>query len=453
MKRLIRISALSLVVCATAAGTLAADTYRFLDEIRMVDEGQVADNGLRFTRYQFSPRITPHGDCIKVHGGFIFVTWYRGGMDDRHVMLSRKKIGGDTWRHIEFPHRHVMFRRDRTKGDSHNRIAIGISPRDDTIHLVYDLHAYTPSDFPDDYFNYSHSIRGAALVPDDEWKIDLFHPKQTYLEKKHVDGNPRYYWRTTYPVFLNTDDGELILRWRVGGHTNATMYFAKYDGESWSPSHKWNDFETTSGVYPVFGIHNGRMAAVWHRRMSSDHRLGYVNNRGLYFGYSKSGDGLSDWLTYDGTNMGFPITDQEPFRIADPSEPGQSVGQRSFVITESGAFHAHLQVNGHVKHYYSASIGTELQVSESGPDGAMYAIGDRVYSIGLEDDRPVIMMTDEGAHDWRETYRDTSGKRYFYGNSVKAGGSIFYYLMERGAGDKLPIRVLRFDIAETENQW
>ena len=439
---------LAMVAFSAMVNFLRADAPRFLDEIKMVDEGMVADNGLRFTKYQFGPRITPHGDCIKVYGGYIFVTWYRGGMDDRHVMLSRKKIGGDTWRHIEFPHQHVMFRRDRTKGDSHNRIAVGISPKDDTIHLIYDLHAYTPSDFPDDYFNYSYSKKGAALVPDSEWTIDLFHPKQTYLEKKYVDENPRYYWRISYPVFFTADDGDLIVRWRIGGHTNATMYLTKYDGESWSPSHKWNDFERTSGVYPVFGIYNGRMAAVWHRRKSSDHDLGYIHNRGLYFGYSKSGDGLSDWYTYDGTKVGFPITEQEPFLIADPSNPGQRARQRQFVITESGAFHAHLQVNGHVKHYYSASIGEELQVSDGGPDETMYAIGDRVYSISLEDGRPVIMSTEEGAHNWREEYRDTSGKRYFYGNSVMVDGSIFYYLMERGSGDKLPIRVLRFDIVE-----
>ncbi len=448
MKRFILIPFLPVIAFSVMANILFAESHRFLDEIKMVDEGQVADNALRFTNYQFGPRITPHGDCIKVYGGYIFVTWYRGGMDDRTVMLSRKEIGGDTWKHIEFPHQHVMFRRDRTKGDSHNTIAIGISPKDDTIHLLFDMHAYTPSDFPDDYFNYIHSEKGAALVPDSEWSIDLFHPKQNYLEREYVEENPRKYWRVTYPVFFTADDGELIVRWRIGGHTNATMYLTMYDGDSWSPSHKWNDFDRTSGVYPRFGIYNGKMAAAWHRRMSSDHRLGYIHNRGLYFGYSESGDGLSDWFTYDGTNMGFPITDQEPFRIADPSEPGQRARQREFVITENGAFHAHLQVNGSVKHFYSASIGDELQSSDGGPDGPMYAIGDRVYSIGLEGGRPVIVSTEEGAHNWREEFRVTSGRTYRYGNAVNVDGSMYFYLMEQGSGDKQPIHVLRFDIAE-----
>jgi len=61
--------------------------------------------------------MSPHGDCIKVHKGYIFFTWYRGGMDDMHVMLSRSKIGSDEWHHIEFPHQHVGWRGDPSVGD------------------------------------------------------------------------------------------------------------------------------------------------------------------------------------------------------------------------------------------------------------------------------------------------------------------------------------------------
>lgn len=446
MKTKIITPLLSIIATTLIAHTVVADSPRFLDEIKMFDEGQVADNGLFLTEYQFGPRITPHGDCIKVYGGYIFVTWYRGGMDDRTMMLSRKKVDGGDWKHIEFPHQHVMFRRDRTKGDSHNTIAIGISPKNDTIHLLFDMHAYTPDDFPDDYFNYIYSVDGAAVVPDSEWNIDLFHPKQNYLEKKYVEADPRYYWRVTYPVFFNSKDGDLIVRWRIGGHTNATMYLTMYDGESWSESHKWNDFDVTSGVYPSFGFYNGKFSAIWRRRMASDHELGYVNNRGLYFGYSESRNGLSDWHTYDGTNMGFPIRDQEPFQIADPSTIGESVRSADFVVTENGALHVSSRINQRVKHFYSSGIGEDLQSSEGGPLGTMYPIGDRVYMVGLENGRPVIQSTKEGTFDWREEYRASDGRRYRHGNSLLVDGSIYYYLMERGQGDQQPIRVIRFDI-------
>jgi hypothetical protein len=150
--------------------------------IAVVDEGMVATDGLWLTQRAFAPTLTPKGDCVKVHMGYIFVTRYQGGMDNRSVWLSRKKIGGRSWKHIQFPHRHLMFRKDKDlpekerRGDAHNAIAIGICPKDDTIHLLYDMHAYTPDDFGDDYFNYSYSKKGAAMKEGHNylfWRIGL----------------------------------------------------------------------------------------------------------------------------------------------------------------------------------------------------------------------------------------------------------------------------------------
>jgi len=72
--------------------------------VSLEEESVVADSALYFdgTKYdaetnptgnfRFGRRISPHGDCIDVVGGFVFVTWYRGGMDDRTLMLSRKNL-------------------------------------------------------------------------------------------------------------------------------------------------------------------------------------------------------------------------------------------------------------------------------------------------------------------------------------------------------------------------
>lgn len=415
--------------------------------VTMYDEGQVAPDGLIFTDFQFGDRITPHGDCIKIHEGYIFVSWYRGGMDDRAVMLSRKKIGGDTWKHIEFPHQHQMFRGDTTKGDSHNTIAVGISPRDNTIHLLYDMHAYTTADTPDDFFNYSYSVKGAALVPDSLWTLDLFYPKQNYLVSSLAQQNPGYYQRVTYPGFFLTEDDELMVKWRIGGHINATMYFTRYDGLGWSESVKWNNYAVTSGFYGNFGVYNGKLHSIWSRRMSSDHDLGYINNRGLYYGYSHTGDGMSDWFTADGINGGFPIVDQELFKIAEPSVPGQRISSSpGFVITENGAFHAQVLVGAQNKHYYRLHPDDPLQMELGGPDQAMYAFGDRVYSVYLQNGRPLIVSTQEGTFNWREDYRVTSGRTYRFGNTARVGNDLFFYLMEVGTGDKQPIHVLRFTI-------
>ena len=113
--------------------------------VSITDDSKVSDFGLFFdgtqgVNYQFSPRISPHGDCIDVVNGYVFVTWYKGGIDKRNLMLSRKNlnIANSNWVSIEFPHQHVGFQgTNPTIGDSHNTAAIGISTIDNTIHLIY----------------------------------------------------------------------------------------------------------------------------------------------------------------------------------------------------------------------------------------------------------------------------------------------------------------------------
>ncbi len=415
----------------------------------MVNEGVVAKDALYLTRAKFGDIITPHGDCIKVYRGYIYVTWYQGGMDNRRVWLSRKPVGSGEWKHIEFPHRHVMFRHDRTLADAHNVIAIGICPKDDTIHLLYDMHAYTPKDFEDDFFNYSVSKKGAALAPDSEWTLDLFHPKQTYLNRAIADRNPKVYWRVTYPGFITTRDGDLIVKWRIGGHMNAHMYLTKYDGETWGEAVRWNRTvgEHTTGYYGSFRIFNDRMYSCWHRRMPQDQEAGYEINRGLYLAQCADHSGITNWYTVDGVEHALPLLDLEPFKIGEPSEPGQRMSSGpSFVVTDSGAFHARATVSGKAKHYFRTSPTDPLSVEMGVPNGDMYAIGDRIYLIALEDGRPVIQTTREGTHNWQTEHRVTDGPTYRRGVTIRHEESLFYYLLENVEGDKLPIRVLRFDI-------
>lgn len=82
---------------------------------------------------------------------------------------------------MSFTNNRIGLGGDPTIGDSHNVVVIGISPKTGSIHMLYDMHAYWKSRYPDDYFNYSYSIDGAATVDDAKWSIDLFNPKQNYL--------------------------------------------------------------------------------------------------------------------------------------------------------------------------------------------------------------------------------------------------------------------------------
>lgn len=283
-------------------------------------------------------------------------------MDNRSVWLSRKKVGEGDWQHIAFPHRHVMFRGDKElpenekRGDAHNNIAIGICPKDDTIHLLYDMHAYRPKDFETDFLNYNISNKGAATVPDSEWTSELFHPKQNYLNKAIAEKKPSAYHRVTYPGFFTATEGDLMVKWRTGGHVSASMHLTKYDGNESGESMTWNNGkgELVTGYYGDFRVFNDRMISCWHRRTKADHELGYVNNRGLYLAYCADDSGLGEWTAATGESMGYPLTDLEPFKVGEPSKLGQNMNQvPSFVMTESGAFHARVTVDNVASHWYS----------------------------------------------------------------------------------------------------
>ncbi|MEN8804158.1 MAG: BNR-4 repeat-containing protein, partial [Wenyingzhuangia sp.] len=121
-------------------------------KVTKADEGALFFVGTRDVNYRFGRRISPHGDCIDVINGYAFVTWYKGGMDQRNLMLSRKNLNSEnsSWVTIQFPHQHIgqngeLYKGTGIRGDSHNTAAIGVSTIDNTIHIIYDMHAYRKS--------------------------------------------------------------------------------------------------------------------------------------------------------------------------------------------------------------------------------------------------------------------------------------------------------------------
>ena len=189
----------------------------------------VPDNGTPDSySYVFGRNISAHGDAVKTYKHYVFMTWYRGGKLDRHMMLSRYNTITGTLATIAFPHRHTGFQNRWWLGESHNTIAVGISPLDGTIHLLYDMHAYSatrPTDgsLANDYFRYSYSVKNAALLSDDEFTLNKF--------VKNTNGNPKHlrmpgtpvqseFIALTYPKFFQNDQGDLLMFMREGGNNN-----------------------------------------------------------------------------------------------------------------------------------------------------------------------------------------------------------------------------------------
>ena len=136
--------------------------------------GRNAPNNNNGYDYFFGNRISAHGDCIRKYKDYIFLTWYKGGKSNRQVMLSRYNLKTKKVKTIQFPHKHTGLNGNWWIGESHNTIAIGISPKDGTIHMLYDMHSYNNSGFSrNDYFRYSYSKKNAATVSDEDFKLNI----------------------------------------------------------------------------------------------------------------------------------------------------------------------------------------------------------------------------------------------------------------------------------------
>ena len=115
--------------------------------------------------YQYGSAIAPHGDAIKTYKNFVFMTWYHGGKYDRHMMLTRLNLKTGVLKHIKFPHQHTGLVGRWWIGETHNTIAVGISPKDETIHLVFDLHAYRRDSDTGGYDDFSKDSLYVVKIP------------------------------------------------------------------------------------------------------------------------------------------------------------------------------------------------------------------------------------------------------------------------------------------------
>ncbi|MFK7937280.1 MAG: BNR-4 repeat-containing protein [Saprospiraceae bacterium] len=438
----------------------------------LIDQSVVSDSGLFFdgTRYdedtnptgnyRFGNRITPHGDCIDVVNGYVFVTWYKGGMDERSLMLSRKNLTDPAanWVTIEFPHKHIGWRGIPTIGDSHNTAAIGVSTIDGTIHLIYDLHAYSSNSYPNDFFNYSVSVKDAAFQPDAAFNLDLFKPKQNYLKAGEN------YERLTYPALRRAADGSLVVRYRTGGAGNGDILLATYDGNAWSNNWLYSDGTIPlPNRYSLYGsekyIHDTFYSCFSVRFAQNEN---YSLNSGLYFAYTNAvlPTPSSQWFDANGNSISLPIQNPAVIKIAEPSDdygtataPRISLGP-AFTVTKNGAIHMITRVDNINVHYYKLAEDAEFSSSQGGliPNpqvrGGILSFNDRVFMVELVGRKPVIKSTLEGQNDWQIIYSaEAAPTRFKHFNSVIANDKLYVYLMEDTDGDACPLHLQVFSLS------
>ncbi len=427
-------------------------------QIELIDDTQLTTEGLYFegtqgVNYQFGKQITPHGDCIDVINGYVFVTWYKGGMDKRNLMVSRKKIDGGEWKTIEFPDKHIGFRGDSTIGDSHNTAAIVVCPVDGTVHLLYDMHAYSKASYPDHYFNYRVSVKNGAFVTDDEWTLDNFHPKRNYL-KPGVN-----YERATYPGFLRFDDGRILMELRFGGAGNGDDILAIYDGTEWSGNVRFNNgnqpaYEDKYNIYGSYQYMHGKLMAGFSIRYKSSQDGNnplYQLNNGLFYSEAQSPYGVTDWCDLLGNSISLPVQDPTILKVAEPCDIG--IGNRIamgpiWTATKNGAVHFLTKVSGKSVHFYKASESTTFNYSTNTPEanGNLFCFDDKILNVALESNRVIIRITAEGENNWKELYKQSGGDKYRHFKAALHDNKLFLYLMKTGSGDAQPVTLLTYSI-------
>ncbi|WP_147676514.1 BNR-4 repeat-containing protein [Algibacter pacificus] len=464
-------------------------------QVVLEDEIKITDIGLHFDGskvgstatntgdtapydYFFGKNISAHGDCIKTYGDYVFMTWYQGGKEKRHVMLTRYNTVTGSMATIEFPHRHTGYQNMYWIGESHNTNAIAVSPIDGTIHMLYDMHAYSkdrPSNgsLSNDYFRYSYSVKNAASLPDADFTLDKFVKNNTGGYKHlSLNGGEDYsnFAALTYPQFFLNDAGDIFMYMREGGNNNGAYKFSKYDANTstWSSFTHFNVLNAKNqpgisynwGLYGNMKYVNGKIRIGFQRRLSNNtDKFQYQN--GVYYAYSDSQDGSNSWKNYSGASFSLPLYDADFIKVMEPGDYVETtqedqvyiVSDFDWTVTNHGDVHIISKVrdleNNVTKylHTYKPAGETDFITSEDFAGGtSIYTAGNSVYIIGLKNDRVFIQKAEGGTNNFETIYQANSGRVFDHGRVHIANGKLYYYLMEKKSGNAQPLYLQIIDL-------
>ncbi|EWH10527.1 hypothetical protein DS2_07833 [Catenovulum agarivorans DS-2] len=448
-------------------------------------EGQKMD-------YAYGRSIVPHGDAIKVYKDYVFMTWYRGGILDRHMMLTRYNMKTGKKVDIEFPHQHTGFEGRWWIGETHNVISVAISPKDETIHLLFDMHAYTPGkdtggngSFKNDYFRYAYSVEGAATVADDDFTLAQF-VKDTSATSEGANDynhvtmtgirNDAAFGRLSYPNFFQNDQGDLFLHMRQGSSHDGRIVFNKYEPEQ----KKWGSFKSLNvlgagnkgdvknwSIYGIIKYQDGKIRVGFQRRLNRPDK--FYANEGMYYAYSDDPTGATDWKNYQGESIDIPFVAPDDALVFDQStliphatdkDQVSITGGFDWAVTDNGDVHMIGRVSERVNnknvqtiysHHYQVGGKGEFIHKTDFPNAAeIYAAGNNIYIIGLEDGRPFIEQAKGGTNDFTRVYHaPTDSMKFQKGVVYIHQGKVYYYLLKAGGtGDSRTthLQVIDLDI-------
>ena len=228
---------------------------------------------------------------LDTHKGWQYTTYYD---QKQRLSIARRKLPDGAWEAIHFDD--YLFRGN----DNHNVTVLGICRKDGTIHLAFDHH--------NDPLHYRVSQPGVANNPDKvQWDASLFGEVRDYLKKgKRLKS-------VTYPQFVPTPQGNLLLVSRTGVPTNGRVTLSEYDPTKEDWTDRW-DVTSNKGTYKFEGkTSNGRFAYLNGVHYGSTGRLHiswcWRENMGSVFrnvNYAYSDDNGREWYNTTGEKIGGP---------------------------------------------------------------------------------------------------------------------------------------------------
>lgn len=291
--------------------------------------------------------ISYQDQIIHTFDGYQYTAYYDTVGSIQNIVLARRTVD-DThvgmWEKYQTDSQ--FLNGDESAWDAHNVIVFGICPADGTLHLSWDHHNHT--------LRYRSSVAGLCTTNKAAWGSGMLNAEQNWL----VDSSTPEY-DVTYPQFIATPDGGLVLNRRKGISGNGDQLIQLYDPftGTWNPGVQFiNRTGTYTGPNPwgstvtanercayINGLDfdtNGTMHVTWTWRESASQ----YGNRDICYAYSP--DMGLNWYNNEGihiadTGIGQKITMNSPGITVIPLNMRQlMINQQAQCVDNDGRVHA-----------------------------------------------------------------------------------------------------------------
>jgi hypothetical protein len=182
--------------------------------------------------------ISFQDQIVMTFGGYQYTAWYDTvgtTTTTQRVWIARRTVSNASAGAWEPVNTGSVFVNGKGSWDAHCVIALGICPTDGTLHMAWDHH--------DNTLRYRRSVAGLCTTNKTAWGAAMLNAEQNWLV---ASGQTEL--DVTYPQFLATPSGGLVLNRRMGVSGNGDQYFQVYNPSTGA----WNakvQFISRAGTY------------------------------------------------------------------------------------------------------------------------------------------------------------------------------------------------------------